>query len=67
MVAEAVVGYVNMGKYEAALVNLYAHLLAEGAAHEQAIVVTAGAALFGECREVKVLENVSLDTPVVGK
>lgn len=67
VVAEAVVGHVYMGEYEAAPVNLHAHLLAEGAAHEQTVVVAAGGTLFGEFREVQILEHVSFDALIVGQ
>ena len=51
-----------MREYEATLIYLYAHGLTERAAHEEAVKITCRATLFGECREVHILEHAPLYT-----
>ena len=65
MVPEAIIRYVYVREDEAALVYLNAHLLAEGTTHKKAIVIATSATLVGECREVQVLEGISIDAFVV--
>ena len=67
MIAEAVVGNVYMREYEAAFVNLYSHLLAECATHEQTVEETARARQTFEVREVYILKYVPFDALIVGE
>lgn len=56
-----------MRKYQAAAVNLYAHLLAERTSHKQAVIVSAGGMLGGKLREVHALECTTLDALMGGE
>ena len=60
MVTETIIRYVDVREDEAALVDLYSHLLAEGTAHEQTIVVAISGCRLSERREVHILEYVAL-------
>ena len=60
-IAKTVVGDVNGTEDETTAVYLYAHLLAEGTSHEEAVKVATSVVFVGERREVHVLKGATLN------